>query len=263
MFIQSLIIALSLGASGAWAAESTPWEKAGAIRCQKEFKSLVGEKKWDKEMFREHISSSRETVYRNLSHVIGEWVEVHIKDDTSPEVYLLKEASIKRFSFDKGCDLKISPESLPMEFEKAYTKKTAEDWGDAELKALLSSGKKGMIYYWSPKFVYSLNDLNRMEKLAKKFGYEFTAVVDPRATKEEIEDALDVLKKNSGKKRKVASATTFLRNTSIDLYMRGGFNHFPVTYIYNNQMIHPRWVTGIMTDNGLKAMADTLAGELK
>lgn len=173
--------------------------------------------------------------------------------------------TLTRFSFDKFCTVVTKAEELPWELEDIFGRKTAEDWDNESLKALVNAGKKGMIYFWSPKFVYSVYDLPRMEKLAKKFGYEFTAVVDPRATKEEIEGALEVMRKKSHSKvdRDVASKKSFLRSTSMDLYMRSGFNHFPVTYIYNNKNIHPRWITGIMKDNGVKVMADTFAGELK
>lgn len=264
MFIQPLILLLSTATSTVSASESMPWRTFTDMKCQKEFQKMAAEKFWDKEMFREQVSSYNETVYRNLSHTIGEWVEVHLKPKASAEVMLIKDTTLTRVTFNSSCDAQVKNENLPWDLDKIFNKKTAEDWTNDDLRNLVSSGKRGMIYYWSPKFTYSVYDLPRVEKLARKFGYEFTSVVDPRASKEEVEGALEVMKKyNHSKIRGVASNKSFNRNLAMDIHMRGGFNHFPVVYVYNNKMIHPRWITGVMKDNGLRTMANEMAGELK
>lgn len=237
-----------------------------AIMCQKEFVQLAQEKGWDKENYREQVSGSyNKTAYRNLSSKIGEWVEVQVVSKKSPEVLLVQDASLTRFSFDKNCKVVSKNEAWPWHVEEVFSLKTAEDWGNDDLKNQVSSGKKGMIYYWSPRFSYSVYDLPRAEKLAKKFGYEFIPVVDPRASKDEVLQALEVMyKKMEMKKvRQVASAKAYNRNVSIDLFMRSAFNHFPIVYVYNNKKIHSRWITGIMTDKGLQSMAETFSSELK
>lgn len=262
MLIQSLILLMAQSFE-LHASESLPWKKFETMKCQKEFVKMAEEKMWDKEIFREHVSSYNDTVYRNLSSTVGEWIEVHFKNNAPAEVVFLKDTTLTRFSYDSSCDLKVKNEALSWDLNKVFSKKTAEDWSNEDLKNTIASGKKGMIYYWSPRFSYSVYDLPRMERLARKFGYEFTAVVDPRASKEEVLGALDVMKTKFKMNRALASQKSFFRNTSTDIYMRSGFNHFPVTYVYTNNMIHPRWITGIMKDNGLKVMADTMVGELK
>ncbi len=265
MLLRSLIV-LALTYSAANGSELMPWKKIENLKCSEEFNKVAAEKNWDKENYREHLASFyKETVLRNQSTEIGEWLEVHMTPNSSPEMVFVKDNAITRFSFDKNCGLVSKNESWPWHLEKSFTMKTNEDWDNSDLRNLVSSKKKGMIYFWSPRFVYSVYELPKMELMAKKLGYTFTAVVDPRASKEEIEGALEVMHKNSKKEfqRILASKSTFLRNTSTDLYMRGEFNHFPVTYIYNNNKIHHNWITGIMKENGLKSLADTFSNELK
>ena len=248
------------------ASELTPWNKVENLKCQKEFNQIANDKNWNQEKYREHVSGSyKEIVFRNQSNVIGEWLEVHLTSQASPVMFFIKDSSITKFSFDITCQVLITNENWPWHIEKIFMQKNNEDWSNDDLKSLVMNGKKGMVYTWSPKFVFSVYELPKMEKLAKKLGYEFTALVDPRASKKEIDGALEVMYKKNEKKyrRQLATKYSYLRNTSSDLYMRGEFNHFPATYIYNNKKIHSRWITGVMKENGIKSLAKTYSDELK
>ncbi len=267
MFNQFVLgLTLMSVAQSVSAAEMAPWKNVPEMKCQREFEQVAQEKGWDKENYREQVAGAyNKTAYRNLSNKIGEWVEVQLITKSSPEVVLVQESTMTRFSFDKNCKVVSKNEAWPWHMEEVFAKKTTEDWSNDDLRTQVASGKQGMIYYWSPRFSYSVYDLPRAEKLAKKFGYEFISVVDPRASKEEVMGALDVMYKNAKMKkaRQLASAKAYNRNVAVDLYMRSAFNHFPIVYVYNNKKIHSRWITGIMTDKGLKSMADEFSSELK
>lgn len=267
MFKQILFSAVLITvAKPALTAEVMPWNNVADIKCRQEFNHLLSKNEWDKESYRQQVSGAyNKTAYRNLSKKIGEWVEVQLVSKKSPEVLQVKDNTLTRFSFDKNCQMVSGNETWPWHIEEIFAKKSPEDWSDDDLRAQVASGKKGMIYYWSPRFVYSVYDLPRAEKLASQFGYEFVAVVDPRASKEEVLGALEVMQKKLKIKnvRNLASTKAYNRNVSIDLFMRSAFNHFPIVYIYNNKKIHSRWITGIMTDKGLETMAETFSSELK
>lgn len=266
MFLSMLFI-LSTGWSTSWAAEHKTIADFTVHECQKNFIELAKSKSWDQENYRQHVSGPyQQTVYRNLSKTLGQWIDVKFKEKAPPEIYQLNNTTIIHYSFNSSCEVITKNESWPWHLERVFLKKMDEDWTNEDLNKLVSSGKKGMIYYWSPRFSYSVYDLPRMEKLAAGLGYEFTALADPRASKEEILGALEVMRKKTKPlhyaNRQLASKQQFSRNISTDLYMRNGFNHFPTTYIYNKQKIHSRWIVGLMTDAGLKNMADTFSNEL-
>lgn len=245
-----------------------PWLQFENMKCKREFIAISNENKWYEEDFKNQVPGSyKEVVYVNISKRIGEWVEVHFVDNEAPEIVLLKDQKFSRMTFDSTCEAKSHDEALPWQLEKFYTKKMKDidNWSDEDLKKVVSSSDKGLIYYWSPKFTYSVFDLPRVEALAKKMGYFFIPVVDPRASSEEIKGSLDVLlKQNPNKKnRTLASKYNVNRNVSLDLYMRNGFNHFPVTYVFGNKKVHPRWITGVMTDKGHEELIKTFSKELK
>ena len=265
MFSKSILFLSFVMASTQLLAEATPWKNHENYKCKKEFAKLAAMDNFQDEKFREQVGTFNSKVYRNLSSVLGRWYEVHMTEMASPVVYIVSDTIIEKKSFDQKCNILSAPESWPVEMADVMDVKTPEDWSNEDLRKQIARGKPGMIYYWSPKFSYSVYDMPRVEKLAQENGYEIIAVVDPRASKKEVEGAMKVLNKSLKKKsdRNLASTKTYLRNTSTDLFMRSGFNHFPVTYIYNNNKIHPRWITGIMTDEGLKSMAQEFVGELK
>lgn len=247
------------------AAELSPWKNHSSFGlCQNEFMLFAQTSGLDSEVFRETVADRYdETVYRNLSNKIGSWSEVHLIEKKIPFVYKIDDEKMTKLSFDSSCAPTSELVAFPDHLEKVLSKTMPEDWKNEDLRQLVSKNKKGMIYSWSPKFTYSVLALPQMERLAQELGYEFTAVVDPRASREEILASLAKLPKPSIKKfRMLASDKKFIRNASIDLFMRSAFNHFPVTFVYNNNKIHPRFVTGVMTDNGLKEIVKTYAGEL-
>lgn len=249
-------------------ATTSPWLQVDLMRCKSEFLSMSNEKKWHEETFIPQVPGSyKEKVWRNLSNKIGEWVEFHFIPNQSPQVVELSKQTFTRISFDSDCKMKTNVETLPWHLEKYYSInfENIDNWSDEDLLKLVNSNSSGLIYYWSPKFTYSVLELPKMEKLVKSLGIQFIPVVDPRASPSEISTALEVLFKDEkkSKSRSLASNYNVNRNVSLDLYMRNGFNHFPVSYVYANKKMHSRFVTGVMTDGGNAHLVKTYLSELK
>ena len=246
-----------------------PWPQFENLKCKSEFNKVLIENKWSEEKFTNQIPSSfNQSAFRNMSQKIGDWIEVQVKADLSPEIVHLKDQKFKRFSFNSQCEVLSKDESLPWHLERVYNKKNNDmnNWDDEDLKKVVSQTAKGLIYYWSPKFAYSVVDIPRVEKLAKRLGLSFIPVVDPRASEQEISGALEVLfnkEKKLSQSRALASKYIVNRNVSLDLYMRNGFNHFPVSFVFSEGRIHSRFITGVMTDAGEKALIQNYLSDLK
>lgn len=244
----------------------TPWNEYAQGRCMSEFKKYAASEKWSADKFGQQVADQfNVTAFRNYSQTIGEWTQLHLSEKESAEIIQISQNSFHKMGFDKDCKLVSLSKEWPWHLAEIFKRTSSEDWNNEQLRELVSTGKKGIIYYWSPRFAYSVEDMPRVEQLARKWGYQFTAVVDPRASRNEVEGALTKIQYKNKKtfSRSLASGKNYLRNVSTDLYMRNGFNHFPVMYVYNNKKIHQRWVTGIMTENGLKEMFATFTTELK
>lgn len=236
--------------------------------CSKEATALAGKENWTGFRYQQEVAGRfNQQVYRNRPETPGNWVEwtIHPKESQRAlEIITVKGNELKKYSFDKNCKSTVITAQWPWHLQKLYKEKRTEDWGDAEWKALVESGKNGIVYFWSPRFAYSVTELPRMEKLARKWNLEYTAVVDPRATHAEVTGALSTLKKEDQIRfRKLASDKTYLRNVSPDFFMRNGYNHFPVIHVYANKKVHSRWITGIMTEGGLKTMITDFTRELQ
>ncbi len=246
---------------------SKPWEDLKNLKCSTEFHSLVQKENWISQNYKQHVSMSPKVkVYRNFSSTIGVWHELHLSENEAPVIYKVNDNELMKLSFNKQCGVIETKEQWPYEVASFLSNQKEEDFTNASLKSVISSGKSGWIYFWSPKYTYSVTDMPRVERMAKEFKMEFIPVVDPRATQAEIEGALDVLKsqdKEASKLRSLASESAMKKNMSTDLYMRNGLNHFPVIYVYSKNKIPDRYITGVMTREGLRSMSSTFIKELK
>ncbi|MFA6236384.1 MAG: hypothetical protein WC635_03565 [Bacteriovorax sp.] len=263
--IKITITILSI-ATTVCASEQAPWKKhQEEMKCKNEFQSLVVSAGIEKEHFRKDIGESyNETVYRSIPETIGNWAEVHLTEKKAPFIYKIVDEKIMKYSLNESCIANVENTQWPHYLEKILSNTMSEDWSNKDLKNLVNTGKKGIIYTWSPKYTYSLLALPQVQRLAKEMGLDFVAVVDPRSSKKEILASLKVLPKvESFKFRNLASDKKFYRNISIDLFMRASFNHYPVVFAYSNKKIHPRFVTGLMTDQGFKDLVQTYAKELE
>lgn len=195
---------------------------------------------------------------------IGKWLQIDIREKHSPEIVFTEGSVLHRLSYDKDCRPKYNEESLPNNLKDIFQAKSENDLTDQKLSSIISSGKKGIFYNWSPKFTYSVKDINRIAKLMKKNGYEFYPLLDPRVSLDEAKNSLNALQTQNFKwNRTIATEVNPVRNISMDLFMRNNFTHFPVVYVFNNKQIHSRHITGIMKDKDLIKMLNEYTGELK
>ena len=265
LLILTLFFATTYSSSSLRAQSLMPWKAFSQARCSGEFQKFADKEMWLNDKFSIQVPESyNKQTFRNQSKTIGVWVEIIFSEKESPIIVKINDDRFQSTGFDKNCQPEILDTKWPWHLSDVFESKNNNNWNNKNLKKIIASGKKGVIYNWSPRFAYSVGDLPRIEKLARRLGYEFTAVVDPRATQSEVTGALGSLaKKHKTFERNLASAESYHRNVSSDLFMRNGFNHFPVIYVYGENKIHPRWVTGVMTDNGLKEMLSTYSAELK
>lgn len=265
---QPLISLILLFLSFSGYANTTPhwtsFPEYQSILCKSEFEKLFNESGWNKETYREQVADHHDQKnFISESRVIGVWNQFEFRSKRSPEIIKILSTKLEKVSFDEKCKPVIAAEKLPWVLEKAFASKHSDDFNDESLKNLVSSGKKGVIYTWSPKFVYSVYDVSRLEKLVHATGFEFTALVDPRVSRQEAIESLRVAdEKNNQFKRSLASEKYLSRNISMDIYMRDGFNHYPVMFIYNNKKIHKLFLTGIMRDQDILNMMNRFAKEL-
>lgn len=176
----------------------------------------------------------------------------------------LKEAVVK-----PDCRLSFKTIDFPAEF--SLPKKTEFDFDDKKLHSFLqdlTKNKAAVFYLWSPKFSYSVTHYPYVQKYAHDMGIEFVPLLDSRVSTEEAKRALhkafEEFNKNTIKKNRfLASQENVVRSFVFDFYLRFGFSHYPISFIAHNQKIHPRWITGVMTENGFKSQTKKFIKELK
>lgn len=237
--------------------------------CQKEFKELAKTEKFSEQQFKSVLADRwNQTFFRSVSSRMGEGIELQFEPKKAPVILKIGHQKLERLTFNKECSVERTSANLPWHLEKAFSeKKSLPRFDDQALKQIVDSGKPAVIYSWSPKYAYSVYDLPRVKRIAEKLGYQFIAVADPRISESELQSSL----KNSFRKiapqdiisRKLASEKDLPVNVSYELYFRGGFNHFPFTYIVNKGKIHPRYIVGVMMDEGYSEMMKTFMKELE
>lgn len=237
--------------------------------CQKEFLELAKAEHFTGQQFRSVLADRwNQTFFRSHSNKMGEGVELQFEPKKAPAILKVGLQQMEKITFNKDCTPVKTTASLPWHLEKAFgEKKSLPRFDDYALKQVVDSGKPAVIYSWSPKYAYSVYDLPRVKNIAEKLGYQFIAVADPRISESELQESL----KNSFKKiapkdiisRKLASEKDLPVNVSYELYFRGGFNHFPFTYVVNKGKIHPRFIVGVMKDEGYRDMMKTFMKELE
>ncbi len=231
------------------------------ILCNKEIQSLLKGYSLEKGEWRKTLPDSISyDGWRFHPQTVGKWVELQKSSD---QIILRKfngENFLEAVS-DKKCKFEFLPMKMSWYLEKIWKQKTDLDFDDIKLEKLLSENSKAVIYLWSPKFSYSLTFYNKAKATAEKLGYKFIPLLDPRANTSEAKAAQDVFFA-SGFKRDLASNFINSKMFSYDLFLRNGFNHFPVTFITGNKKIHPRFMTGLMTEEGMIKMVKDLEKEL-
>lgn len=260
---MTLALISMLFITAAKADPSLPWQEISGFKCQKEMESLIQERNWNNLKYRSSIPDhSHQYFYRSLSPQIGKGLEIQISTKEPPAILNIHDQKISKYKFSENCKWQISEEKMPWHLEKFFTNLEGH-FSDYQLKKILDSNKAALIYSWSPKYSYSVYDLPKIAKIAKKLNFDFYPVVDPRVDASEIKDSLKRIENEILPIRQIASHLPIAKNVSMELYFRGGFNHFPITYIISNKKINPRFIIGVMKDEGYTKMIKDLAAELK
>ncbi len=199
--------------------------------------------------------------YKIQSKKIGHWVAFETnKDGVNLVTY---ESSTKHFYKFKNKDCKSSQKKTA-QFKLYDEKKDSKSkpFTDQDLAKLVGKNKKGLIYMWSPKMVYSVALFEQYADLAKKNKFEFTAVLANDVSFNEADTALKTIKEKFND-RKLASTESLLKLASVDLYMRDATLHYPAVIVYNNGKIQSKRIVGVNTPVDFENMINQFATELK
>lgn len=244
-----------------------PWSKFQNAHCSIQLKSFIQKNKLDDTSFREVLGDSyNDLAFRTNSNEIDNTFEFHFTNQQLNKIVHLQNGKLEIANIDKEtCKIDFQNQSFPWYVQKIFNDKRSNDFTDSDLKELVSNTQNGLIYFWSPKFSYSVEYLPEIYKIAKKLKLNLTIIADPRVSNEEINQAINkVFNLNTNKiVRTIASEDKIKIMKSYDLFMRNGFNHFPVMYYYNNKKVHPHWITGLMTTGGIREMTQSFQKELK
>lgn len=197
-------------------------------------------------------SSYANKAYKIESKKIGQWAVLEMTTESLNLVTY--KSSEKQFYKLNNKDCKIIEENIS-QFKMFDEKKDfkSKPFTDSDLMKLIGQNKKGIIYLWSPRMVYSVNHSEDYFQLAKKNKFEFTSLLAHDVHFDEADEALKTkMQKFSG--RKLAS---------VDLYMRDATLHYPTFLVYNNGQIHPKRIVGINTPEDFESLIQQYATELK
>lgn len=225
-------------------------------KCQNSVEKTLQAHLWrkDETWVRRVDTDSMTKAYRRARAELGAWVDLEISEGGDVTV---TESSAKArvvSHWDADCRLKTLSLS-PLELASSRTK----GFRDRDLAKLLQSKKKAMIYLWSPRFVYSAGALPYFALAAKRQGYEFIPLLDPRESVQFAEQRVNLAKREleqTLKDRSMASVRSEAvfpkmdltrKLLSLEVFRANGFNHFPVAYLVENGQFNPRPMIGVLT----------------
>lgn len=225
-------------------------------KCQRGVEQALSAGVWRKNesWVRRVDANSMAKSYRRARSEIGSWVDLEVTD--SGEVTVtessLKSRIVSRWK--ENCQIQ-SVTLSPLELASVETK----GFRDGDLSKLLASKKKAMIYLWSPRFVYSAGALPYFALAAKRQGFDFIPLLDPRESVKLADQRLNIAKsqlEQSLKERSMASIRSEAvfpqmeltrKLLSLEVFRANGFNHFPVAYLVENGRFNPRPLIGVLT----------------
>lgn len=244
-----------------------PWYTFQSKICDKNLNEFINHNQISNLTFREVLADTfSERAFRVNSHSIGHVFEFHFNNERLRKVIKVTNDKMEIAEVNpQSCEFNFVENKFPWYVQKAFDGKRENEFTDNDLRELISSHSSGIIYFWSPKFSYSVEYLPEILKISKKLNLKLTVVADPRVSNTEINQAINKVfnLKTNQMMRSIASEDKIKIMKSYDLFMRNGFNHFPVMYYYHNKKIHPHWITGLMTLGGMKEMTKSFAKDLK
>lgn len=161
--------------------------------------------------------------YSAPSDQFGRWVEIQTFKDTYLHIFELSKTHTFQYSH-KNCKYIYNSDMPALDFLK---KKTQNTFTDDEFEKIVNKNEFSLIYAWSPTMIYSMSEMHIFQQACKKLGLKFIPVLDYTQS---IEDAKNQLSKY---KKDIA----IRHYKSIELEMRGGLTHFPVSYVVGKKII--------------------------
>lgn len=179
--------------------------------------------------------------YRSPTRHFGRWLEVTIDASGAPTLYEVTNQGATSVTFDSEC----RPQSKNMQalnFEKLEHDSLAKWMDDQKLKDLISSGKSGLIYVWSPEMVYSAKYYRWFRDTAKEMGLKFIPILDPRCKLTDV-DKMSKLYGIEPDQQKL---------NSVELYMRNLTVHYPTSLVFKKGQLSDEPIVGVMPKDQLK-----------
>ena len=108
-----------------------------------------------------------------------------------------------------------------------------ECFDDKKLAALVADASQGaLIYVWSPRMVYSVQNMQAAWRAAEKSGLRFVALHDPRVLASDMPTPL------------MASQAM----CSTQLIANDAMRHFPSAFVVNQRSVHRHPIVGAMPE---------------
>jgi len=264
--MKYIILGLLLTVSGhVFAADYLPEDSYKDFKCQKEVLTQLKNffpttPQWDRV-----ADVSFDTQAFRASNEVGEWYELHVAEKDMPSVTFFSTAKMAEYKWDDKCHMTKAP-GPGFEFFKQNKKHPIENFSDADLKRVLKTNKKGVIYIWSPRMVYSVTEFTRFKTQIEKKGFEFIPVLDHAVAADEAMAALkkagvEFKVRTAANVREPSSVDYYKRLNSVELYMRNANLHFPTLFVYGNGKLQSRRIVGVMTNEGIGKSIDEIMEE--
>lgn len=198
--------------------------------CQKEIFSSIGTISKKPRWTRHFPTINEPTLYTSPTDQFGQWIFVK---KSSNKVLVEKASSQEtlRFQFEPNkCNVvrakRIAKQQLA----------TGDHINDVQLHQLMRSSRNGIIYIWSPGMTYSVDQASIFNQVAKARNLSFISLLDPTA---ETGQAKRIVQKGK-------NYLSLKKLNSLELIMRAGKSHFPMTFVYKDGRLIDQPIIGVM-----------------
>jgi len=188
--------------------------------------------------------------FRTPTSDFGRWLELNISAVGLVTLLDVNNTKKEVIAFTPDCK-KRSDARLGMDFSFTHYDSGATWFDDKKLEKLVSSGRTGLIYVWSPEMVYSAQYYKYFRDTAKKMGIKFTAVIDPRSKAQDIDRAV----------QRFGIPPENLKLNSVEIYMRNATVHYPTSVVYAHGKMSPTVIVGVMQKKDIEAQIKNRVAE--
>lgn len=214
---------------------------ARAKSCQTETSALLKKLK-SRDIWTLMNAADGSKVSQTPTEVTGAWI-IKIESATEPlKIKLVQPRETLVYRLDGNCQESVSTEESNVLDFKKIAAKPKNYFTDENLNELIRFGR-GVIYVWSPRFVYSVEKFAEVKKLAQDQGLTFTAILTRDTSPAELKNA-QVKKINA----------PIVYNASIELLMQKSDLHLPTLFIYSKGKLADVPVVGIYTTEAMKSL---------